>query len=455
MDQASKRLGQFVTRLNSNDLPETVMVKAKLCLMDAVGCLLGAHQTTMGQTISHYAQSIRPMAPSKGVRRADLDPATSAACHALLINALDYDDIFWKGHPGATVNGAVLSVAPILKSSGQDMIQAIVAGYEVSGRVAMSFGHTSPRKRVHGHGTWQTFGAAAATAKLLGLDPTQTAHALVIAGINAPVPSVMKTVYGESPSMAKNNFASAAHAGVSAAFMAKAGMEGPLDLFEGDTGFWTMAGAEENNAKRLAGALGTHFEITDVGFKAFSCCRIIQACAQAVKEAFGGLEKKTSLSDIEMIIAAVPEIACAPPFSTPRPETMWAAQFSVPHAIIATLLNIPPGPQWFTPQTLIRAANHPLTDKILLRPRRASQYHGADISLMLGENLLGGASVLIATGEAAVPLSTEFLIEKFSRLATPVLSAERTQDAIRAIFGLEQAQSPDALVAAIGDALIW
>src|SRR5690606_7456170 len=112
---------------------------------------------------------------------------------------LDYDDIFWKGHPGATVNGAVLALAPITRASGEQIIEAIVAGYDVSCRVAMSLSHSTPRKTVHGHGTWQTFGAAAVAAKLLGLNQTEAAHALSIAAANAPVPSVMKTVYGRCP----------------------------------------------------------------------------------------------------------------------------------------------------------------------------------------------------------------------------------------------------------------
>lgn len=455
MDVATIELGRFIERLHVDTLPQSVVSKSKLCLLDALGCLCGAHQTPFGTTVMQYAQATAPTARRNGrPDKAALDPATHAACLALLINALDYDDIYWKGHPGATVNGAVLSLALHLNSSGTQILEAIVAGYEVSGRVAMSFGRSSPRKTVHGHGTWQTFGAAAAAAKLLKLDAHQAAHALAIAGANAPVPSVMKTVYGANPTMAKNNFFSAAHAGVCAGFMAKAGMEGPLDLFEGDTGFWKMAGAEHNDSARLTGGLGKAFEITDVGFKAFSCCRIIQACAQAAKTAFEHLGKDARLNTLDMIIAAVPEIACAPPFSISAPQTMWAAQFSVPHAITATLLDIPPGPQWFTPATLECAAAHPIRDKILLRPRRASNYHGAEISVMAGKTTVASASVKVATGDAAEPLAETFMVDKFIRLAAPVLNLSNAHKAHNAVAGLQSARAAGALFEAIGSALV-
>jgi 2-methylcitrate dehydratase PrpD len=340
MPYLSEHLGSLVAELNYSDLPESITNKAKLCLLDATGCLAAAHQSPLASIVENYIAGIcasTELQPSS--ISIPVDPATRAGAYALLINALDYDDIYWKGHPGATVNATALSMALTIELSGSDVILAIVAGYEVSGRVAMSLGHSAPRKTVHGHGTWQIFGAAAAAAKLLNLDAWQTAHALAIAAANAPVPSVMKTVYGDQPSLAKNNFGSAAQAGVTAAYLARAGMEGPLDVFEGDTGFWRMAGAEKCDSTRLSRRFGEPYEINDVGFKAFSCCRIIQACAEAARAAMNDADVADE-DAIDLIVAAVPEIACREPFSIERPMTMSAAQFSVPYAIVATILRM-------------------------------------------------------------------------------------------------------------------
>ena len=218
--------------------------------------------------------------------RSKPDCGTAALVYATLINALDYDDIYKKGHPGATVMSAALALAERIDCSGPDLIEAVVVGYEVSGRVGMSLTQSTPRKTLHGHGTWQTMGAVATAAKLLRLDVRQTAHAIAIAAANAPVASVMKTVYGARPSMAKNNFGAAAQVGVNAALLARHGFEGPLDIFEGETGFWRMFGADGCDAGRLTEGLGHLYEIREVGFKPYSCCRILQSSIEAAVEVF-------------------------------------------------------------------------------------------------------------------------------------------------------------------------
>lgn len=279
---ATQTLAECLVNACFENLPPDVVEKAKLCLMDSVGCFFGGHQTPVAPGLERLSADIaggsaNPPRP---------DPAWHAFQYATLANALDLDDIYWKGHPGGTVVAAALAVANRSRSTGRDLIAAIVAGYEVGCRIGMSLRHNRPRKAVHGHGTWQIFGAAAASAKLLKLDHKQAAHALAIAAVNAPVASVMKTVYGAAPTMAKNNFATAAMGGVNAAFLARAGFEGPLDVFEGDTGFWRMAGADGVDLSQLKIGPGIRYEIQDVGFKAFSCCRIIQSSVEAAVEAF-------------------------------------------------------------------------------------------------------------------------------------------------------------------------
>ncbi len=223
MQQSAARVfGDYIAGLSLDDLPIDVVGKAKDCLLDSIGCLLGAYALPLAGILDGFVKDVASTGTSPILgsdRRTDL--ATAAFVHATLINALDFDDIYRKGHPGATVISAALTVAAHIDSSGSELLAAIIAGYEVSGRVGMSLTHLHPRKTIHGHGTWQVFGAVAAVSKLLKLDPMQCAHAIAIAAANAPVASVMKTVYGHQPTMAKNNFGTAAQTGVNAAFLAK------------------------------------------------------------------------------------------------------------------------------------------------------------------------------------------------------------------------------------------
>jgi len=414
---ATQTLAGYIVNASFENLPSDVVEKAKLCLMDSVGCFFGGHQSPVAPGLERLSADIAGGSAEAPCQ----NPAWQAFDYATLANALDLDDIYWKGHPGATVVAAALALANHSRSTGRDLIAAIVTGYEVGCRAGMSLVHNTPRKTVHGHGTWQIFGATAASAKLLKLDHRQTAHALAIAAVNAPVASVMKTVYGATPTMAKNNFATAAMGGVNAAFLARAGFEGPLDVFEGETGFWRMAGADDVDLSQLKIGPDTRYEIRHVGFKAFSCCRIIQSSVEAAVEAFVlGAVDGTS-HDVREIEVFASEIVCRAPFNDPEPRDIWAAQFSAPFAIAMGVLGHAAGPEWFAPSRFLDQRVRELTAKIRLFPListdRSSHHHAARVRLHLLDGRVVEATIEVAKGDAANPLAPSFLEEKFLRLS--------------------------------------
>jgi 2-methylcitrate dehydratase PrpD len=443
---AAMVLGNYIAREDLGDLPPDVVGTANDCLLDSLGCLLGGYALPIAGILDGFLGYVAPRGdvPIVGSNRTT-DPGTAAFIQACLINALDFDDIYRKGHPGATVVAAALSVAARLDSCGADVLEAMVVGYEVGGRVAMSLSHTHPRKAVHGHGTWQVFGAAATASKLLKLDALKSAHAIAIAAANAPVASVMKTVYGTKPTMAKNNFGVAAQVGVNAAFLAKNGFEGPLDIFEGGTGFWRMAGADACDLERLTAGLGRIYEIREVGFKPYSCCRILQSSIQASVKTFAnaGADPKDYVHD--RLVITAPPIVCEPPFNNPQPADIWAAQFSAPYAVAMALLGVEPGPDWFSEGQIGNEEAARLMARIELRPdtgrTNPSSHHIACAQLSLKDGRIFHAEVKIALGEAANPLPRSFLEEKFIKLAERKLGTERAVELLRSIANIGTAPS--------------
>lgn len=438
---AAMVLGNYIARETLADLPPDVVGMANDCLLDSLGCLLGGYSLPIAGVLDGFLDNVgsRGDVPILGSNHTT-DPGTAAFVHACLINALDFDDIYRKGHPGATVVAAALSVAARISSRGADILEAMVVGYEVGGRVAMSLSHVHPRKTVHGHGTWQVFGAAATAAKLLKLDARQSAHAIAIAAANAPVASVMKTVYGTEPSMAKNNFGAAAQTGVNAALLAKNGFEGPLDIFEGENGFWRMAGADACDVERLTAGLGQVYEIREVGFKPYSCCRILQSSIQASVNAFAnaGVDPKDHAH--EQLVITAPPIVCEPPFNNPAPADIWAAQFSAPYAVAMALLGIEPGPDWFSEEQIRSDAAARLTARIELRPDMGkpvpNSHHVARAQLSLKDGRIFHAEVKIGLGEAANPLPRSFLEEKFLKLAERRFGSDRSLALLKVISGI-------------------
>ncbi len=449
---AAMVLGNYMARETLADLPPDVVGMANDCLLDSLGCLLGGYCLPIASALDGFLGDVgsRGDVPIVGSNHTT-DPGTAAFVQACLINALDFDDIYRKGHPGATVVAAALSVAAHINSCGTDILEAMVVGYEIGGRVAMSLSHTHPRKTVHGHGTWQVFGAAATAAKLLKLDAQQSAYAIAIAAANAPVASVMKTVYGTEPSMAKNNFGAAAQVGVNAAFLAKNGFEGPLDIFEGETGFWRMAGADACDLEKLTAGLGQIYEIREVGFKPYSCCRILQSSIQASLKAFAtaGVDPKDHAH--ERLVITAPPIVCEPPFNNPAPADIWAAQFSAPYAVAMALLGVEPGPDWFSEVQIRGDAAMRLMARIELRPDMGkpdpNSHHVARAQLSLKDGRIFHSEVTIALGEAANPLPRSCLEEKFIKLARRRLGHDRSLALLKTISSIGNTANLEPLFA--------
>ncbi|WP_192937187.1 MmgE/PrpD family protein [Sinorhizobium meliloti] len=407
----TQTLGSYIAEEALARVPGDVVDKAKLCLLDSLGCLFGGHQLPMAGILEALRADSQAVPSSGGPISGRAEPPTAAFARATLINALDFDDVYEKGHPGATVIAAALTVAEYTRCSGTEFLEAVIIGYEVSCRVGISLSHVRPRKAVHGHGTWQIFGAAAAAAKLMRLDARRVAHAIAIAAANAPLASVMKTVYGDTPSMAKNNFGMAAQMGVIAARLAAAGYEGPLDVFEGETGFWRMAGADECRFNRLTNGLGAAYEILRVGFKPFSCCRLIQSSVQASREVVRMARIDPADGAHRKLIVTAPPIVCEPPFSEARPRHMWAAQFSAPHAIAMAVFGVEPGPDWFVDDWLNDEIAGRFQDSIELRPDfiRGSPNgsHAASACLQLRDGQSFERHVDIAEGDARNPMRNQ------------------------------------------------
>ncbi|KSV64959.1 hypothetical protein N183_34405 [Sinorhizobium sp. Sb3] len=439
----TQTLGSYIAEEALTRVPGEVIDKAKLCLLDSLGCLFGGHQLPMAGMLE-VLRADSQVAPSSGRPVSGCaEPAAAAFVKATLINALDFDDIYEKGHPGATVISAALSVAEHTKCSGTELLEAVITGYEVSCRVGISLAHVQPRKAIHGHGTWQIFGAAAAAVKLMRLDAGRAAHAIAIAATNAPVASVMKTVYGDTPSMAKNNFGMAAQMGVLAARLAAAGYEGPLDVFEGEAGFWRMAGADECRFDRLTNDLGGAYEILRVGFKPFSCCRLIQSSVQASRDVvrMAGIDPADGLH--AKLVVTAPPILCEPPFSEARPRHMWAAQFSAPHAIAMAVFGVEPGPDWFVDDWLNDEIAGRFQDSIELRPHTIhaspQSAHAASACLQLRDGQSFERHVDVAEGEASNPMRKSALEGKFLRLASPVVGDSSACEAIDNVYALDKA----------------
>ena len=177
-------------------------------------------------------------------------------------HALDYDDVnlAMPGHPSVAILPGLLALAEERQSTGREVIAAFVAGYETACRIGMAMRPGHYDRGFHATGTVGVFGAAAACARLLGLDAEATGRALGIAGTQA---AGLKSQFG---TMCKPFHAGkAAQNGLLAARLAARGFSSRPDLVECEQGFAPTHGPDfspGSGAGRAAGAASTSSPIS-------------------------------------------------------------------------------------------------------------------------------------------------------------------------------------------------
>lgn len=210
-----------------------------------------------------------------------------------------------------------------------------------------------------------------------------------------------------------------------------------------------MAGADACDYERLTAGLGRVDEIREVGFKPYSCCRILQSSIQASVKAFAkaGVDPKDCVHD--RLVITAPPIVCEPPFNGSAPADVWAAQFSAPCAVAMALLGVEPGPDWFSHTQIRDDCTARLMAQIELRPdtdrANHNSHHIARPQLHLKDGRVFHAEVKIALGEAANPLPRAFLEGKFVNLAGRKIGKERALTLLRSIANIGTASTVEPL----------
>ncbi len=448
-------ISEHLGKVKYKNLPNDVIEKAKICILDSIGCTLGGSTTSVGEIVisSSLHAKERGLSTIFGCKK-KTSLTNAVFINSTLSNILDFDDVY-IGHPGATIIPVALNVSENTNVSGKELITAVVLAYEIGIRMGLGLRPTVERKYIHGLGTWQVFGAVVAASKLLKLNTEEIANALSIAGANAPLPSAMKTVYGlTGPTMVKNNYGTASEVGVRSTFLASSGFTGPKDIFSGETGFWRMIGTDYSDlGKILNKNFGIEYRILNNAFKPYPCCRLIHSSIDAILNVVNNND--INLSDIEKILIKTVSLLHRPPFSIQAPENMnmFKGEFNAPYAITCALRNIEPL-EWYERKNMLDKSLLEITKKIefevdsnadkLFRKNLGTIPATAIIYLKNGKDY--HKEVLIPKGDPRNPLTLEDLIKKFKRLALKALNNEcQVMSLINMIMKLEKIEDVNKL----------
>lgn len=286
-------------------------------------------------------------------------PAGQAFCWGGLGNILEMDDVDKRAllHPGPSIIPAALAMASVVRPNGQSLLKAIVRGYEATIRLgrAVGPGHYAVW---HNTGTCGAIGAAAACAALLNASQGQTAHAMALAVSQA---SGLWQTRHDPVSMGKQlHTANAARAGFEAARLARAGFKGPLDILEGEQGFF-KATCPDGDPQNVLTNYASDWLIHEVSFKPWPACRH----AHAVIDAALALRDRVDLAaDLPI---AVETYSDALKFcDRAHPTTVIEGKFSLQHAVAVALQRGAPTLKDFAPAALVDPALVALRGRVVL-----------------------------------------------------------------------------------------
>jgi 2-methylcitrate dehydratase PrpD len=280
----TRRLAGKASGCRYDDLPAPARELARQCVLDYLGvALAGTHDPLVQILLDEMAEaSGSPQASIIG-HNARLPMLSAAMVNGSAAHALDYDDVnmAMPGHPSVAILPGLLALAEFKCSSGREVVTAFVAGYETACRVGAALQPGHYNLGFHSTGTIGTFGAAAACARLLGLDTEATAMALGIAGTQA---AGLKSQFG---TMCKPFHAGkAAQNGLFAARLAQRGFTSRADIVECTQGFALTHGPDfVPDAAVRTPAAGFHL-LANL-FKYHAACYFTHApieCARRLRE---------------------------------------------------------------------------------------------------------------------------------------------------------------------------
>ena len=421
--------------------------RACLHVLDWFGCAIAGAASTPGQKM-HAALEVDANGAVPLLGHANTGSAHSAALyHGALGNVLEMDDVDRRAilHPGPVVIPAALALAIQSQASAEAFLDAIVRGYEAVIRLgrAVGKGHYA---YWHNTGTCGPFGAAAACASVLGLNPTQMAHALGLAGTQA---SGFWQTRHEPQSLAKQlHTARAAHAGVLSAGLAQQGFDGPLEILEGPQGFFAATCPDGDPAQVISDP-DADWALHEVSFKPWPACRHAHPTIDAALEAQTGLSTDPTAITIGTYRDAIN--FC----DKPNPQTPLEAKFSLQHCVAICCIKGRPALADFEPELI----DHPKISALRAKVRVVEDddlsaaypnHYGARVTLIGQDGSKTSALARDAWGDPENPLSDDDLIAKAMTLMDHAGMTERPARALsEAVLGLTNAESLNNLIASM------
>jgi 2-methylcitrate dehydratase PrpD len=425
-NSVATRLGAWVHGLDYDSIPQDAVATAKLLILDQLGLQLA------GALLPHVQPELLLVDqlhahPESTIAHSGHRTAASYAAFAngTLAGAGEFDDVhMFAAHIGSHVVPAALAFAETTGASGRDVITAIVAGAQVMSELGRHSVAAMVGRGWHGSKILGTFGAAATTGKLLGLDPIEIANALAIAGSDAGGGMEYEYSGGEVKRM---HSGSAARLGAQAAQLAKAGLTGPLTIIEGQRGLYRLF--TDHPAPAETGDIGDHFHIADTAFRMYPTI----GSAATVLEGLDAILKTSPIpwDQITEVRIGLPQIAVGHGAANTHPTDAVSAQFSTAFGVgLLIVLGHANLADYMDPDLWHDARIRYIIDRVV---PYAAEFEpdvpllSAQLDVVLADGSTHHHLQSGFRGHPANPGRADAVAEKYTALTTGILGSSRSQ----------------------------
>ncbi len=440
-------IANFVKQASWREFPSNVQAIAKMRLMDAIGVGIFASQTPWGRIVTDYAKQYGGTGESTlwGKIEKKVNPPSAALANGTCAHGFELDDVHYPSisHPGSVIVPSTLALAESLSSTGEKVLESLIIGYEIMGRIGTTIARNHLAMGFHPTGTFGTFGAAAACSKLLDLNHSQIQDAIGLAGSFASGLSQ----FSVTGSMVKRIHAGhASESGMKAALLAKRGFTGPREILEGKYGFCRVFNSESQaiDWNAMLEDIGTHYVVSEISVKPSAACGVLHAVIDCIQNIL--TEQPLEAKDIKQIQVAGHENLIHE-HNVYEPDSILSAQYSLPFTVGLAVTKKIDNPKVYLNENILKdnevlnvakKVTTVLDEKIqLMFPKK----FGAAVTIRFVDGSEIEKSVYDPKGSQGRPFTQSEMEEKFNFLTNEIIGESKGKSLIKKINKMEDVKN--------------
>jgi 2-methylcitrate dehydratase PrpD len=421
MPAAPEISAMLARHVRAASVPADVRAITRRAVIDAIGVMTAA--SGLGEGCDAFAALAKESGESGPCNVLGFDVRTSpimaAFANGAMAHALDFEDTHDATlvHPHAAVVPAALAVAEFIDGvSGREFLDAVAIGADLSCRLALGLTESVEKRGFYFIPMLSAYGAAAAAARLLKLSEAEIVQSLALASCQVVFSDALVAYPPSHLRAVRDGFS--ARAGVTAALLARRGLEAFDRPIEGPGGLYANYARGKFDAERMLDALGEVYEGASVSFKPWPSCRgthaFVEAALSLVKDHAADPDR---IARIDIKVSPFFAVLCEPPEQKRRPKTAIDAKFSIPFTVAVALGQGDVTLRDFSQERLADPNLHGLADKVryVVEPAwtQAQSTRGA-LTLTLADGSRMTREVIAPLGHPRNPMDERAMQRKFA-----------------------------------------